>query len=168
MKNTDSFPKEFIEAYNYLSCWKDTTCRHPRLDASNDGINFATKGNKNNNDEQFPLSLQAELTLATKGKSSNRVKVKPIKCYKCREERHIMPNCPHNPKQVNKDNNDEAEEQSVSANQLLTQGIHNNLEGYSFNSHGITSPQSRSIAYHRSGFSWIIIPLWMYLLTQGL
>jgi hypothetical protein len=42
MKNIDSFPKTLIDAYNFLSRWKDSTHRHSCSDLSNDGVNFAT------------------------------------------------------------------------------------------------------------------------------
>ena len=161
MKNVDSFPKTLMEAYNFLSRWKDTTYRHTRIDASNDGINFTTKGNKSTNEDHMTSSLQEETVLAIKGKPPTKVKDKPIKCYKCGEGGHIAPNCPHNPKQPKNDDASDTEERSISANQLLTQGINDNFDEYAFNLHGITEKHgevnSTAALQHTISQDWILL-----------
>jgi 6-phosphogluconolactonase/glucosamine-6-phosphate isomerase/deaminase len=127
MKNVDSFPKTLIDAYNFLSRWKDSTHRHSCSDLSNVGVNFATQGEKNNNEEHI-INPEKGTTLAAKEKTTNKTKSKTIICYKCGEDGHLSPNCPNLNK---KDDSSENEEQSMSGNQLLMQGIHDHLETYS-------------------------------------
>jgi hypothetical protein len=124
MKNVDSFPKTLLDAYNFLSRWKDNTHRHSHSDLSNDGVNLTTRGDKNNNEEQI-INPEKGTALATKGKATNKTKAKTIICYEFGEDGHLPPNCPNINK---KDDYSENEEQSMSGNQLLMWGIYKHLE----------------------------------------
>jgi hypothetical protein len=92
-KYIDLFPKTLIDAYNFLSRWNDSTHRH-HSDLSNDGVNFTTRADKNNNEEHIITSEKGETVLATKGKETNKTKAKTIICSKCGEDGHLSPNCP--------------------------------------------------------------------------
>jgi hypothetical protein len=157
MKNVDSFPKTLIDAYNFLSQLKDSTHRHSCSDLSNDGVNFTTRGNKNNNEENI-INPEKGTVLATKGKAKNKTKSKTIICYKCGGDGHLSPNCPNLNK---KDESSENEEQSISRNQLLMQGIHNHLETYSFSSQGLSEDHGRvnNVAANKYNISqeWILL-----------
>jgi hypothetical protein len=156
MKNVYSFPKTLIDAYNFLSRWKDRKHRHFRSDLSDDGVNFTTRDDTNNNEEHI-INPEKETALATKGKATNKTKSKTIICYKCGEDGHLSPNCPNLNK---KDEPSENEEQSMSGNQLLMQGIHNHLETYSFSSQGIVEDHGRvkNVAANKHNISqdWIL------------
>jgi hypothetical protein len=106
---------------------------------SKDGVNVTPRGDKNNNEEHI-ITPRKGTALATKGKATNKLKAKTIICYKCGEDRHLLPNCSNINK---KDASSENEEQSMPGNQLLMQGIHNHLETYSFRSQGLSEDHGR-------------------------
>jgi hypothetical protein len=130
---------------------------HSCSDLSNDGVNFATRGDKNNNEEHI-INPEKGTALATKGKATNKTKSKTIICYKCGEDGHLSPNCPNLNK---KDDSSENEEHSMSGNQLLMQGIHNHLETYSFSSQGLSEDHGRvknfAASKHNISQDWILL-----------
>jgi hypothetical protein len=61
---------------------------------SNDGVNFTTQFNKNNNEEHI-INPEKGTALGTKGKVTNKTKSKTIICYKCGEDGYLSTNCPN-------------------------------------------------------------------------